>query len=529
MKLQLSVEGTTVLKNASNLFDSADSIWSELIQNARRAGSPSIRFETKEENKQVTSIRISDIGDGIKDLTTLFRKGVSGWSDDVVSKDQPFGFGFLVVLLHCEKIIINSLSKRITLNTKDLLEGKVVEITAFDSGLSNTQIEMFGLSEQISNAYHCHQSIRAAAMAQDISVYLNGEELERPYSDLGLLDSGYDVIETEFGQLWMPDDGKISGYLTFTLQGIKLPRQLNYAPFCMGNKVTVLKIDTSKVTPRWPDRTKLVDEDKTLSILKGIVLEALGRKLPAYKEAMAPVDFVRALGGAALSCAPELLDDMDFLPASILSAWGVNLPSVYYDLPDHDCHLPDVIHRDEIRFVNSRRFDLDDDTVKTISYLIANGVYYCDRLEKFSSEHWIHDAVVDFDIDAVSMHMTGCKHFGEFEVVDKLVLKGPLGETQIIDTGVATEDRIVIPKGLTEPNYLFALPGNYENEGMFCTALYYDEFYAHKQALEHLDTVVRDPSSVLASVITQLGPGILTYLNNGEFKVKIVDGAVIVS
>src|ERR1700739_3054316 len=85
-----------LLEKADRLFTNDDeSVFVELIQNARRAGATSIEVAVEEnESEQGSTVTIRDNGEGIADFQNLLTLGGSGWSNDTQAKEDPAGMGF---------------------------------------------------------------------------------------------------------------------------------------------------------------------------------------------------------------------------------------------------------------------------------------------------------------------------------------------------------------------------------------------------------------------------------------------------
>lgn len=85
-----------LLEKADRLFTNDDeSVFVELIQNARRAGATCIEVAVEEnESEQGCTVTIRDNGEGIADFQDLLTLGGSGWSNDTQAKEDPAGMGF---------------------------------------------------------------------------------------------------------------------------------------------------------------------------------------------------------------------------------------------------------------------------------------------------------------------------------------------------------------------------------------------------------------------------------------------------
>jgi len=86
-----------ILEKTDRLFTNDDeSVFVELIQNARRAGATSIEVTIEESGSGQAgcTVTIHDNGQGIADFQELLTLGGSGWPDDTQAREDPAGMGF---------------------------------------------------------------------------------------------------------------------------------------------------------------------------------------------------------------------------------------------------------------------------------------------------------------------------------------------------------------------------------------------------------------------------------------------------
>ena len=87
--------GPKVLAHAADFFNhSPDTIFSELIQNARRAVATSFDVTLKDLGDGSTWVTIQDNGIGINDPADLLRFGGSAWDATTEDQERPAGMGF---------------------------------------------------------------------------------------------------------------------------------------------------------------------------------------------------------------------------------------------------------------------------------------------------------------------------------------------------------------------------------------------------------------------------------------------------
>lgn len=101
--------GEQLITKVSRLFNGtiAD-ILNELFQNARRAGATSVDVDLADDKGQPT-LYITDDGRGIDDPASFVTLGRSGWSDDIVRREDPAGMG--VFSLAGRRVTVRSFSQ----------------------------------------------------------------------------------------------------------------------------------------------------------------------------------------------------------------------------------------------------------------------------------------------------------------------------------------------------------------------------------------------------------------------------------
>ena len=75
-------------------------IFTELLQNARRAGASQVRATIRAEESNRVAITVSDDGDGITDPAVLLSFGENAWDDDLVRREDAAGMGMLSLARH---------------------------------------------------------------------------------------------------------------------------------------------------------------------------------------------------------------------------------------------------------------------------------------------------------------------------------------------------------------------------------------------------------------------------------------------
>lgn len=99
----------------------------EVVQNCQRAGATHIDVSFED-----NCIVISDNGKGCTDPQVLFDKSSSGWDDNVMQSENPFGEGLFSTMMAADKITIKSVGFNAVFDVKRMFEENttdVIEIT----------------------------------------------------------------------------------------------------------------------------------------------------------------------------------------------------------------------------------------------------------------------------------------------------------------------------------------------------------------------------------------------------------------
>src|SRR5258708_32616779 len=85
-----------LLKKADRLFlNSNTSIWTELLQNSRRAGATLIDVSIEDGGENSSIGTKDDNGHGGDDFRKLLTLGQSGWGEATQQKEEPAGMGLV--------------------------------------------------------------------------------------------------------------------------------------------------------------------------------------------------------------------------------------------------------------------------------------------------------------------------------------------------------------------------------------------------------------------------------------------------
>ncbi len=130
-----------LLAKADRLFlNSDDSIFVELLQNARRAGANTIHVSIDDipgKNDQARVV-VSDNGKGIEDLQNLLTLGSSGWTSDTQEREDPAGMGFFSLCR--SEVTVESGHQRVMISPAVFLGQAGAQIEFADEFVQGTRI-----------------------------------------------------------------------------------------------------------------------------------------------------------------------------------------------------------------------------------------------------------------------------------------------------------------------------------------------------------------------------------------------------
>ena len=262
LSIAFDVCGNGIRKSLKDMFAGAASVIREAAQNAERAGATSFSI-THDENKH--TLILENNGSVMKELDwkRLFHAGKSGWGDDVVESQNPFGIGSTSMLFCTSKIIVKSGYATAEINSVDFFNGSNIEINT-----SNTEYY-----DGTSFTLHVNESAwsdlaleKAESVFRGfpIEVIINDTAVDRTHAKGR---SSFYEHEFPYGMLCINRDLRDvhftfgSNPLTY-LQGLPVSFKDSKSRVSAG-EVSV-HLDAKKVRASSPDRTRLVDPPSDL-------------------------------------------------------------------------------------------------------------------------------------------------------------------------------------------------------------------------------------------------------------------------
>ena len=189
--VRVDVNKKNLVRNLGAVYSNANVVLGELLQNARRAGATRVEVNHSD---SMASLQVLDDGCGISDFQKLLMIAESGWNQEVVDAEQPYGMGWMATCFAAERVIVESKGKRMRFKTEDALA--LQDLECEESEVSgHTVITLLGC--KLSNV---DIKLRELVQGFPIPVTYNGAELPRPYA----LDGGLPFRATPIGQAYVP-------------------------------------------------------------------------------------------------------------------------------------------------------------------------------------------------------------------------------------------------------------------------------------------------------------------------------------
>lgn len=433
-----SVNETRFLEHMKTLFSTSTTVLAELLQNGRRAGANRIDFDYDE---ATSSLTIMDNGCGISDFRTLITVAESGWSEETIASERPFGIGFFSVSFSAKSVVVESRGKKIEFSSEDLIAKRQIAVQP-SSFIGGTRIELI----------RC--KLDQAAIQKALGYYARGfatpvfwrnEELPRPHAQANL-----NGVTTPVGFVHIPGlHGNARdvchephGYVY--CQGLPVAVAGFTRLYGPGNQdVQVVHVDHHVYSPRMPDRDSLIDADKAA---KDFVeaLKALWREhISVKKFEMSSDDFVDEYWDVAkaVGCL-EVMSDVPVLPRHVVH-YVVDTPVLQHD---GDSYMSRIEARVTLDDVQSGSITLckdfyeaeNGDDFAKLTFAKKARLLFVNR--GLPADHWANAFLWDFDEEEVKVSgkvvaqgdFSGGWVEGVIKLVDKLSLT-MLGQTLLIN------------------------------------------------------------------------------------------------
>lgn len=521
MHIQVRVNEQGALRNQRYAFSDRYTLVSELLQNSRRAGATKVQVEYDQDTK---TLRVIDDGDGIKDFQSLLVFHESGWDEDTLRRERPFGVGFSKCLYSASRCIVQSRGQFIDFRTTEALVKVPIEVhTAAGGDAPGTLVELHDV-----DLPNLSERIRPQCAGFPIDVTYNGQLLERPYA----IDRTTMTL-TSIGAIYLT--GTLSGnYSTSTLvylQGFRVLGPRQYSP----GHVNIVHLDPDEFIARLPDRDRLIDEEDQIRRIDAeighhwrAIIEIAKYQLTSQMFVDRYYDAMRAFGHL------DLLHDLDILPRGSCMAirdYPVQDINSSDNILDASVDPPDRrnIESGQATLVNLD--EVEDDNAAHWMFARAKGFLVFNEY-MLDEAHWVHAKVRKLadellGLETVGMHQRS--HFdGSWISVDVVLceaLRLRIGSevVEIADEGIYHGGTVFIPAGETSGNVIRQVSRYIDEQAQFRDY----EFDADRNALADLLRRLRsiDPKDTLGSLLRPLKLEKYPVLHGKTFRLSIVGEA----
>lgn len=403
MKYKFTISPEGIKRTLSDMFTSEITFLTEICQNSQRAGATNVDIKYSEESRVLT---ITDDGHGFTEQgwESFFTVGSSGWGDDVMKEQNPFGIGCAACLYAATEIKISSKDSEVFFETEALFSGEDVARTTSESFVDGTIIRLI-LKEDI-NIEKMLTDIESVFEAFTIPITVNGNEINRSLA----IGSNRDFIETELGMLKLvksdlPNSQMRSSVrdlkIGFILQGYKLKDSDKYPD-------AWIHLQSNKFRARVPDRDCLVGDVSQIRETAKLILKSIYKQQLVEEHSKLKIEqFVINHWFEAMEYAPELIKDApipDFLFMSPDDIPYEEFDSYcqgrsYYGNRDFKVHFPDDL-KDKFVFDALSVHGVAEDgdpcfLIGNYAYLVSNQFIESSSLPV---GHWLRKRVVQTSI-----------------------------------------------------------------------------------------------------------------------------------
>lgn len=436
----LKVNARGLVRALRDSFSGHSNVVKELMQNARRAGSPNVAITYNEKTKY---LEVVDEGGGISDFQKLLEIASSGWDAETIERESCYGIGFMSALYSAERIEVESNGKRLAANTADVLAFKPASIK--ECKTVKTRIALLGLTRDLDD---CRFDQLADGFPLPVSY--NGRALKRTMAD------GPSFADCEVGRVRLA--AKPTMAWVAYLQGFKIAESRCYSGYSRDN-ATVFHLDPKTFIGRMPDREQLTNLDEATAKIEACVGRLLTAHFLALKQAgdhKALLSNLKLLGEID---AKWLLNDIPVLPAGAIEPFEYT-DMTYSDFGLHDRFAEDLTQEQSGKTVLVLEGAFDEDGVleeylgnigerdercaepfNILQYLAAlNGFKISPTV--LDAGHWVYklpNLVREFKGkvkvkptgNPVSFGANGHCFGDDFVVCDAIEFDGPLGKAKV--------------------------------------------------------------------------------------------------
>lgn len=516
MKIQVRFNEEGALRNQRYAFTDRFTLVTELLQNARRAGSAHIVVDHHAESGV---LRVQDDGHGIEDFQKLLSFHESGWDEGTTEQENPFGIGFTKCLYAASRIVVTSGGHRVAIDTAAALRRERFEVEITDQTIDGTVIELRGV--QITDL---PQRMETLCEGFPVDVVFNGKQLERRFAEdqLPFAPSPIGAVHVAGNR-----SGKAARHTLVFLQGFCVKRPMYYS----FGEINVVHLDPRQFMARLPDRDTLIDADQQLQRIEAQVKQSWREVLEVARTQMPAEEFVDTYFDAMKQWGHlDLLNDMDVLPAAFFErivGYPIQAPYGQRD------------YAEPLDAAPSRR-DIEEGRVTIVSLgwpggdntghwmLAKHKQWLTAEAHILDPGHWLrphvryiedHEAHIEVQSETARATLEGRWVWPLVIVCQSVRLRVGDHEVDIVDEGVCHDGDILVPAGEFTGEPVRQLSDFVDGSDRFRD----DEMDADRDALADLIRRLRstDPVATLKSLLDELHLGKYPLLHGKQFEVTV--------
>ncbi|WP_353500248.1 ATP-binding protein [Vibrio chaetopteri] len=413
MKLTVNEQG--LLAKLNTLFSNNTKIWTELLQNACRAGATEVNITTEQEGEH-ESLTFKDNGEGIKDFSKLFNVAQSGWDDSTINTQSAFGMGFTSTLFVCRQLLIRSNGRYLLVDTEDIInQQEFFDVPDDGASQTGTSITLIGLNDNVKKSLFSKRSSRPLQVLHEASegyalnVYINDEKANSRYSIPALRQcSNFIERRTSCATVFIDHKAVNLQPKTF-LQGAAISSSLTSVIYTYGSHLpTVIVHFDDSVPARMPDRDCLIDDSDVVSEIRALFNQTMVEMVDSDLSTMSEEAFLadERCHSRLKNYCPERLNKMSCLPMHTVVRSG------NYDFDRRD-NFDETIYEGVLTKSDIKDLTLvampecdceyDDEDMLTLHALMACDDVVFVQTGLYPTEHWIHSMTMDFDSFSVTL------------------------------------------------------------------------------------------------------------------------------
>ena len=444
-----SVNETRFLEHMRTLFSTSTTVLAELLQNGRRAGANRIDFDYDE---ATSSLTIMDNGCGISDFRTLITVAESGWSEETMASEKPFGIGFFSVSFSAESIVVESRGRKIEFSSDDLVAKRQIAVqpSSFIGGTRISLVKCKLDQEKIRNALGNY------ARGFATPVFWRNEEVPRPHAQASL-----NGVTTPVGFVHVPGIHGDAKAVHYEPHGFVYCQGLPVSVADFSNvylravgDVQVVHVDHLVYSPRMPDRDSLIDAKKAASDFDAVLKGLWREHILAKKSELPNVEFVEEYWSIAraVGCL-DVMSDVPVLPKHVVHYAG-ETPVLLRDGDDYMYQVKENVTLEQVQtgavtLCNDFYVDEGGADFAKMMFAKAAGFLFVSRM--LPANHWVNDYLRDIEEE-------------EVRVSGKVVVQGDFSG-RWVDGAVKLVDKLSVTLGgkTIEMDEPFSLGTNWES------------------------------------------------------------------